>query len=172
MKGQVASATSKELELNVGFKECQGGPFKYGNDKGTLEVHFGGKATLVYSYAGWVRSLKEVAISTRHLGCTIDWGGEWYPELAAEFPLNLYESAKYMNEEVPNSNLALYPTGMQKKVLIANSIGKQGIEWEEEETGVCEQPGVKNEPSSGERGKYFGKLAMEVVEGNIEFKQA
>lgn len=171
VKGTIASPLSTELTLRVAFKECNAGPFRYGPWHGTVEAKFKQKATLVYSYAGWVKSLEEVEVVAKKLKCPFYWEGEWYPEKAEAYPLNLFESATYKTEEVENSDLELYPTGKQQELLLTNNIKGKGLEWEAEEEGVCEESGLEAEPSEGEGGKYSGQLLLEVKKGNIEFKK-
>jgi hypothetical protein len=171
VRGEVKSAEAETLELTVAYKECSGGPFVYGNiRKVTLPVVFRHRAALVYRYAGWLESLQEVPIFTKYLKCATDWQPGTYPEKAQEKPLDLYGAARYSTEEVANENPKLFPTGKQKKLLIDNEVKGKGLEWEEESIGVCE--GEEFELSEGERGRYVGKLQVEVPNGNLEFKES
>jgi hypothetical protein len=168
--GEATSAESETIALMVTYKECSGGLFNYGNiRKVTLPVRFKEKASLVYHYGGWIESDEEIEMVTKYLKCITDWDEGTYPEQAEEKPLNLFTAATYKTEEVPNANEKLYPNGKQKKLLITNEVKSNGIEWEEEGGGACE--GEEITLSEGESGKYFGKLLVEVPNGNVEFKE-
>ena len=169
--GEVSSAESETLELTISYKECTGGPVYVGGKTGAVgypKEHFREKAELVYHYAGWLESEEEVEMVMKGLKCITDWEGETYPEKAEEHPANLYTDATYKTQEVPNANEKLFPSGMQKKILITNEVKGKGLEWEGEGEGVCEEFEVFPE---GEKGKYSGKLLVEVPNGNLEFKE-
>ncbi len=169
--GEVSSAESETLELTISYKECTGGPVYVGGKGGAVgypKEHFREKAELTYHYAGWLESAEEVEMVMKGLKCITDWEGETYPEKAEEHPANLYQDAKFQTQEVPNANERLFPSGMQKKILITNEVKGKGLEWEGEGEGVCEEFEFFPE---GEKGKYSGKLLVEVPSGNLEFKE-
>jgi hypothetical protein len=166
--GEVSTVEAETITLKVSYKKCTAGPLVYGNSgKETLGARFREEALLTYHYAGWIESGEEVEIATKHLKCVTDWEEGTYPEKAEEKPLNHYPDGKYSTEEVSNENAKLFPGGKQKKLMITNEVKEKGLEWEEEGEGPCEEFKF----SEGEKGKYEGKLLVEVPNGNLEFKE-
>jgi hypothetical protein len=150
VSGSIPEETSKTIHLTVTYKECQGGPFSFGNiKKETIEMKFKQKAEFEYHYNGWVDDEEEIEIKANKLNCITAWESGTIPEKAEEYPEAQYGSATYT------------PEG--SKLLITNAFKKAG--WEEEGGGLCEEE--EFELHEGEQGRANGSLLVEIPKGTI-----
>jgi hypothetical protein len=104
--------------------------------------------------------------------CKIDWPRQTVPAKAATAPGGEYFAAKFSTTEVPTlaTQLKKFPSGFQKRLLIANEF--KGMEWHYEE-GKCLGEGGFEEGAEKEEGKsasYKGSLEEEIGGGNLGFE--
>ena len=100
--------------------------------------------------------------------CKIEWPRQTVPAKTTS-PVG----AAYSNTEVPveATQLKKFPSGFQKKLIIANEF--KNMAWRYEE-GKCLGEGAFEEGTSKEEGKnasYIGSLQEEVAGGNLSFAE-
>lgn len=104
--------------------------------------------------------------------CKIEWPRQTVPTKAATAPSGEYSAATYSTNEVPVevTQMKKFPSGFQKKLVIANEF--KGMEWRYEE-GQCLGEGGFEESASKEEGKsgsYKGSFEEELPGGNLSFE--
>jgi hypothetical protein len=125
-----------------------------GTGETTSEVEVGGGAA-TFKIAGKI--------------CKIDWPAQTVPAKAEKDPEEQYSSAVYSNREaaVAAGKAKKFPSGYQKKLVIANEFKKMNWEYEE---GQCTGEGGFEEEAKkveGHDATWTGTLEEEVVGGNL-----
>lgn len=179
-KGTVTQEEFNDFVTEVVYSECfledKFGPKEIGH----LKTRFnGGKpVTYVYHHNGFVEVGTEVeeeeegnvkisggesTFAVSGLKCTITWPAQTIPVKAIKKPEEEYSSATYSNTEVSQTNLKLFPTGFQKRMLITNNFKK--LEYSVS-NGVCEE----FEKQEGKTGAAAGQIEEQVIGGNLSFE--
>jgi hypothetical protein len=103
--------------------------------------------------------------------CKVDWPSQTVPAVAVEKPEKKYSTATYSNTEVPapETQLKKFPSGFQKRLVIANNF--KGMEWSYEEGQCLGEGGFEEgaEKTEGIGATYKGTLEEEVITGNLSF---
>jgi hypothetical protein len=166
------------LKVKANFKECKV-PITVWGEHVSTSTHF--QIELLYHANGLVQNgygLSETAPApsmevgsgsvtmgfANTGGCKVIWPAQTIPASAEKKPLEVYPTAVFSNEEVAATNLKLFPSGFQRKLLITNEF--KGIVFSVEEKGLC----TEFEKTEGSNGHYNGKLLLEVPSGNLGFE--
>ncbi len=104
--------------------------------------------------------------------CKISWPSQTVPAKAVIKPEDAYSTATYSNKEVavPANQVKKFPSGSQKRLVIANDFS--GMEWFYEE-GQCLGEGGFEKGAKKEEGtsaSYKGALEEEIIGGNLSFE--
>jgi len=176
--GTVVATELSSFATAVKFSECLT-EIKFGaKEIGFIKTTFNGghAVTFVYHPNGYVElgteteeEGSEVSISGGEatmfitgLKCTIHWPAQTVPAKAVNKPEEEYSSAVYSNIEVPTTALKSFPSGFQKRLVIANEFKQMEYSIE---GGSCEEF-LQHEFKGG---KYVGTLEEQVVGGNLSF---
>jgi hypothetical protein len=183
-KGLVDKETFKDFSTQIKFGKCLT-EAHFGTFTGGLKTRFNeGKAvSFVYHINGFAEVGEapegtEVKISGGEANfkisgkiCKINWPSQTVPTKAVKDPEGEFSAAVYSNEDVPNEHLTKFPTGLQRKLVIANEF--KGMSYEFEEGQCVGEGGFEEEASKteGKTGKYSGTLREETVGGNLEIAE-
>ncbi len=184
-EGAVSWAASEIFATEVKFSKCltkatyigfvAGTPTSFNKSEPIKFVyHVNGFATLG---SGPAPSEVEVGSGSASISiggkvCKIEWPRQTVPVKAGTAPSGAYSAATYAGKEVPveSTQLKKFPSGFQKKLVIANEF--KGMEWRYEE-GQCLGEGGFEEGASKEEGKsgsYKGSFEEELPGGNLSFE--
>jgi hypothetical protein len=152
--GFVRQATSFNGGLPVKFVYHQNGFSELGSGETTSEVEVGGETTTFKVGNG---------------ACTIGWPAQTVPAIAEKKPESEYSSAVYSNTEVavPETQLKKFPSGFQKRLLIANAF--KGMKYEYIE-GQCKGEGgfeTEFKGAEAKTGLLEGTFEEQVIGGNL-----
>jgi hypothetical protein len=162
--GTVAHFGSNAGELKTGFNGGKPVKFVYhvngfaeeGSGETTTEVELGG-ATTTFTIAGKI--------------CKIGWPEQTVPAVAEKKPEAEYSSAVYSNTEVPvlETQLKKFPSGFQKRMIIANSF--KGMKYVYEEGQCLGEGGFEEEFKGAEAktGLFEGQFEEQVNGGNLSY---
>jgi hypothetical protein len=183
--GSVNKETFQDFSIQIKFGECLT-EAHFGNGfTGGLKTKFNeGKAIgFVYHINGFTEVGEapegtEVKISGGGANfkiagkiCTINWPAQTVPAKAQTEPEGEFSAAVYSNENFANASLKKFPSGLQRKMHIANEFVK--MEWSFEEGQCLGEGGFEEEASKeeGKNAKYKGALLEEVSGGNLEMAE-
>ena len=105
--------------------------------------------------------------------CKIVIPAQTIPVRAIKFPNEEYSSAVYGNTEVEATNLKLFPSGMQKRIVIANEFKKMKFKYAGEETQCTTAPEFEKlaeENGGGASGVYKGSLEERLLGGDLSWE--
>jgi hypothetical protein len=184
-EGAVGFASSPIFASEVKFAEC-GDAVKLGSSYARLKTTFNGGLPIKFAWHanGYAEFGSEETVSEVEIGggtttfsvgggiCKIGWPAQTVPVRAVKKPAEQYSSAVYSNTEVPvlETQLKKFPTGFQKRLIIANEF--KGMKYIYEE-GQCKGEGGFEQEFKGAEGNsgfYKGTLEEEVVGGNLSFQ--
>jgi hypothetical protein len=131
-----------------------------GNGSGE-EVEF--KNAVVLETAAYVK------ISSTKL-CKIIIPEQTIPVRAIKHPEEVFSAAVYSNEEVPATNLKLFPSGFQKRLVIANEFKNMKFKYGGEETQCATAPEFEKQQEEGHIGVWKGTFETWVSSGNLSFE--
>jgi hypothetical protein len=101
--------------------------------------------------------------------CKIDWPAQTVPAAATKDPEGEYSAAVYSNKEVPvaANRAKKFPSGFQKKLVIANEFKR--MKWSYEEGQCAGEGGFEEEAkkTEGSGATWTGTLEEEVIGGNL-----
>jgi hypothetical protein len=104
--------------------------------------------------------------------CKVNWPRQTVPAKAVKKPEEEYSAAAYSTKEVPveEKNLRKFPSGFQKRLLIANEF--KGMEWNYEEGQCLGEGGFEKEAqkTAQKTGVYKGSLEVEAIGSNLSFE--
>ncbi len=176
-KGTVTESPTQLLKLEASYRECHVPIVVFGQHT-TTTTHF--KVEYLYHANGLVQNGNEfetgpepeveigaggVSMSIAHTGgCKVVWPAQNIPFNAESKQLEEYSSAVFSPEEVAATNLKVFPSGFQKKLVIANEF--KGMAYSLEEKGLCSEL----EKTEGRNGHYSGKVEVEAHSGNLGFE--
>lgn len=177
-KGTAAESPTPVLKVVAQYKECIV-PITVFGQHTTTTTHF--KVEYLYHANGLVQvgeGLEETAPApaveigpgsvtmgiANTGGCKVVWPAQTIPFSFEKQPMEQYSAAVFSPEEVAATNLKLFPTGFQKKLVIANEF--KSMDYSIFEKGLCSEL----EKTEGNNGRYTGKLDLEVLSGNLGFE--
>jgi len=188
-KGAVTALESETFETTIHFSHCGWYPqnnslhvnASFSKEGLTLVYHANGYAEAEEDGSGEEVGVKEknevvmrplaaaIKISSSRL-CRIEIPEQTIPARAVAHPTEEFSSAVYTNTETPIVSKK-FPSGFQKKLIIANEFKGVKFAYGGEET-QCETANEKLEEQNNENGgtssgRYSGKLLEEVVGGNL-----
>ena len=182
-EGAVTWATSQTLSTEVKFGMCKT-LAKFGAFTGGISTNFNGGLPVKFVYhvngfveegSGETESEVEVggAASSFKVGgklCTISWPAQTVPVAAIKKPEGEFSAAVYSDNLVPVAVSNKFPSGLQEKLVIANSF--KGMEWAYEEGQCVGEGGFEEEAPKTEAksGAFKGTFEAEVGGGNLGFK--
>jgi hypothetical protein len=172
-KGEVNANQSKTLFTEAKFTECVA-LAKFGKFTGKIPTKFGTPIDVEYHANGFAEvggssesTVKlsapgpiELKIST--IKCKIEIPPQTIPVRAVKHPEEEFSSAVYSNEEVETTFVKKFPSGFQKKLIIANEF--KAVKFNVTE-GQCEES--EEFGKEGHTGKYTGVLRDEIPPGNL-----
>lgn len=190
-EGAVSWSTSPTLATIVKFEKClakvdvegvyEGITAKFNWNPETKKVE---PIKFVYHENGFVElgsgeteSEVEVGSGTASISiagklCKIDWPRQTVPAKAVKDPNETFSAATYSNKEVPvaEKELRKFPSGFQKRLVIANEF--KGMEWSYEEGQCLGEGGFETiaKKTEAKTGTYSGSLEEEIVGGNLSFE--
>jgi hypothetical protein len=188
-KGVVTALESEMFETTIHFTHCGEYPWNtslhypasFSKEGLTLVYHANGYAEAEEDGSGEEVGVKEdkevvlrplaaaIKLPNAHL-CQIDIPEQTIPARAVAHPTEEFSSAVYTNTETPIVSKK-FPTGFQKKLIIANEFKGIKFAYGGEET-QCETANEKLEEQNAENGgttggRYAGTLIEEVTGGNL-----
>jgi hypothetical protein len=105
--------------------------------------------------------------------CKIDWPRQTVPLKAVKDPNETFSAATYSTKEVPvgSKELRKFPSGFQKRLLIANEF--KGMEWSYEEGQCLGEGGFETvaKKEAAKTGTFKGSLEEQIVGGNLSFEK-
>jgi len=180
-KGIVNKETFKDFSTQIKFAKCLT-EAHFGNFTGGLQTVFNEKKPIgfIYHINGFAEigeapegtevtiSGGEASIKIAQKICKINWPSQTIPAKAVKDPEGEFSAAVYSNEDVANGNLTKFPTGLQRKLNIANEF--KGMAYEMEEGQCVGEGGFEEEvgKTEGKTASYTGTLREEVKGGNLE----
>jgi len=184
-EGAVTWAVNKTFATSVKFGSCKT-LAKFGGWTGAINTNFNGglPVKFLYHYNGFVEqgsgeTESEVEVgataSTFKIGyklCKISWPAQTIPIQAIKKPEGTFSSAVYSVNPVPvpESKKSKFPSLVQEKLLIANSL--KGMKWSYEEGQCVGEGGFEEETpkTEGTGASFTGTFEDEVQGGNLGFK--
>jgi len=179
-RGAVTGPTSSTFYSEIRYGGCETELIPAGQSKFRIHppVHFNTPVDLEFHVNGFVETAGEsesevkilnpgaVSIAVHGTGCKISWLPQTVPGKAIKKPEEEYSASTYSLNPVSTEGkrLKLFPTGFQKRLVIANEFKK--LETEVEEEKACEG----SEPTEFKTGSYKGTLEEELVGGNLGFE--
>jgi hypothetical protein len=180
-KGIVNKETFKDFATQIKFAKCLT-EAHFGNFTGGLKTTFnaGTPVGFIYHINGFAEvgnapegtevtiSGGETSIKIAAKICKINWPSQTVPAKAVKDPEGEFSAAVYSNQDFPNERLMKFPSGLQRKMNIANEFKGMTYEFEE---GQCVGEGGFEEEASKTEGKtasFTGSMREEVVGGNLE----
>ena len=180
-KGIVNQETFKDFATQVKFSKCLT-EAHFGTFVGGLRTTFNEKKAIGFVYhingfgeIGNAPEGTEVTISGGDASvkisgkiCNINWPSQTVPAKAVKDPEGEYSSAVHSNGDFAAESLKKFPSGLQRKLYIANEFKNMSFEFEE---GQCVGEGGFEEEANHTEGKtasYTGGLLEEVKGGNLE----
>jgi hypothetical protein len=175
VRGKVTSESSETLYNQVKFSQCVTYlvPEK-AREKLPFKVKFKQSFDLEYHANGYVGSGGEsesevdlvnpgpVEAEVMGTKCILSWLPQVIPVKAEKKPLGEYSAAVFSTEEVAATNLKMFPSGFQKKLVITNEFTHLKTEVSE---GKCEE----FERTETKTGYYKGSFTEEIPRGNLSF---
>ncbi|HMD52400.1 MAG TPA: hypothetical protein VKG62_06765 [Solirubrobacteraceae bacterium] len=180
--GLATSESSEELKLALKFNKCYnpvkdfGGvidlPTRFvakGENKASMEFTFHANGFGEVGTEGEEASV-EVGEGTGEIkvlggkACVISWEHQTVPIKAEKKPEEEYNAATFSNLEEANSHLKAFPSGFQKKLVIANVFKSMKYSFVE---GQCSE---FEKGTEGHTAKYEGNLTTTLVNGNVSFE--
>ena len=175
VKGKVYNASSETLYNTVKFTACKTylTPEK-SREKLEFKVKFKQPFDFEYHANGYVGSggesesevdlvnpgpVEAMVVGTK---CVLSWLPQVIPVRAEKKPEGEYSAATFSNEEVANTNLKMFPSGFQTKLVITNEFTHLKTEVGE---GKCEE----FEKTETKLGYYKGSFTEEIPRGNLGF---
>jgi hypothetical protein len=179
--GIVDKETFKDFAIQIKFGKCLT-EAHFGTFTGGLKTTFNENKAIGFVYhingfaeIGNAPEGTEVTVSGGEANfkisgkiCKINWPSQTVPTKAEKDPEGEYSAAVYSNEDVPNGYIKKFPSGFQRRLVIANEFKGMAYEFEE---GQCVGEGGFEEEASkteGKTAKYTGTLREEVKGGNLE----
>jgi hypothetical protein len=182
--GIVDKETFKDFAIQIKFGKCLT-EAHFGTFTGGLRTTFNeGKAVgFVYHINGFAEvgnapEGTEVTISGGEANfkisgkiCKINWPSQTVPAKAEKDPEGEFSAAVYSNQDFANESIKKFPSGLQRKLNIANEF--KGMAWEYEEGQCVGEGGFEEEASKteGKTARYTGTLLEEVKGGNLEIAE-
>jgi hypothetical protein len=182
--GIVDKETFKDFAIQIKFGKCLT-EAHFGTFLGGLKTTFNENKPIGFVYhingfaeVGEAPEGTEVTISGGEANfkiaakiCKINWPAQTVPAKAVKEPESEFSAAVYSNTDVPNESLKKFPSGLQRKLNIANEF--KGMEYEMEEGQCVGEGGFEEEvnKSEGKTGRYEGSLVEEVRGGNLEIAE-
>jgi hypothetical protein len=176
-KGTVTESPTQVLKVEASYKECVV-PITVWGQHTTTTTHF--KVEYLYHANGLVQTgselvpgpTPEVEIGAGSAtmgisntgGCKVVWPAQTIPSTFAKQPMEQYSAAVFSPEETAATNLKLFPTGFQKKLVITNEF--KSMDYSIFEKGLCSEL----EKTEGNNGHYSGKLILEAASGNLAWE--
>ena len=183
-EGAPVWGTSQTFASEVKFSSC-GTEAKFGTNTGFLKTSFNGGLPIKFLWHvnGFAEIGSEETASEIEVGsgtttftisgkiCKIGWPAQTVPAVAEKKPEGEYSSAVYSNNEIPveESKLKRFPSGFQKRLVIANEFKAMKYTYEE---GQCLGEGGFEEEFKGAEAKtgfYKGTFEEWVEGGNLGF---
>jgi hypothetical protein len=119
-----------------------------------------------------LESAAYIKISASKL-CKIVIPAQTIPVRAIKFPNDEYSSAVFGNIEAEATNLKLFPSGFQKRIVIANEFKKMKFKYAGEETQCTTAPEFEKlaeENGGGASGIYKGSLEERLNGGDLSWE--
>jgi hypothetical protein len=170
-EGAFTEELSPTFTTEIKFTKCLT-IAKFGSFVGGIRTSFNGGnyMKIIYHTNGWAE-LSGAAASFKISGkiCTISWPAQTVPLAAEKKPEEPYSAAVYSNTEVPVVTSKKFPTGFQKRMIIANEFLQ--MKWEDEEGQCTGEGGFEEEAkkTEGHNAKWIGTLEEEVTGGNLSY---
>jgi len=183
-EGEVTWSVSKTVATSVKFGGCKT-LAKFGGWTGAINTNFNGGLPVKFLYhhngfveegSGETESEVEVgaASSAFKIGyklCKISWPAQIIPIQAKNKPEFPFSSATYATHPVPVpiSKKSKFPSLVQEKLVIANSL--HGMKWKYEEGQCVGEGGFEEETpkTEGTGASFIGTFEDEVQGGNLGF---
>jgi len=176
-KGTVTESPTQLLKVSAQYKECIV-PVTVWGQHTTTTTHF--QVEYLYHANGLAQmgdelvagAKPEVEIGSGSVsmgisntgGCKVVWPAQTIPVKFEKQPMEQYSAATFSNEETAATNLKLFPTGFQKKLLITSEFS--GMDYSIFEKGLC----AELEKTEGNNGHYHGSLSLEALSGNLAWE--
>lgn len=183
-EGAIAWEFNPTFATEIKFYKCLT-VAKFGNFTGGIPTRFneGLPMKIVYHINGFAEigtgetetevevGGAEASFKVANKICKINWPAQTVPAAAIKKPEGEYSSAVYSNKEVevPATQIKKFPTGFQKRLIIANEFKR--MKWSYE-SGQCTGEGGFEEEAKvqeGVSGHWIGTLEEEVTGGNLGF---
>jgi len=119
-----------------------------------------------------LESAAYIKISSTKL-CKIVIPAQTIPVRAIKHPEEEFSSAVFSNIETPATNMKLFPSGFQTRLVIANEFKKMKFKYAGEETQCTSAPEfekLSEENGGGSTGVYKGSLEERLPTGNLSWK--
>jgi len=183
-KGIVGEETFKDFATQIKFAKCLT-EAHFGTFVGGLKTSFNGGNPIgfVYHINGFAEvgnapegtevkitgGAATVKISAKI--CNISWPSQTVPAKAVKDPEGEFSAAVYSNQDFANESLNKFPSGLQRKLNIANEF--KGMEYELEEGQCVGEGGFEEEveKTEGKTASYIGTIREEVKGGNLEIAE-
>jgi hypothetical protein len=185
--GEVTETASETFTTGTKYSKCGWYP-----QKNTLHVGAGfSKITVVYHANGYTEALGNgegetyefkkatvletsayIKISATKL-CKIIIPEQTVPVKAIKDPSGEFSAAVFGNAEVAATNLKTFPSGFQKRLIIANEFKKLKFKYAGEETQCTTAPEFEKlaeEGGGGAAGVYKGSLEERLVGGDLSWE--
>jgi hypothetical protein len=119
-----------------------------------------------------LESAAYIKISSTKL-CKIVIPAQTIPVRAIKHPEDEYSSALFSTIETPATNMKLFPSGFQKRMVIANEFKKMKFKYAGEETQCTTAPEFEKlaeENGGGATGVYKGQLEERLLAGDLSWE--
>ncbi len=176
-KGTVTESPTQVLKVSAQYKECVM-PVTVWGQHTTTTTHF--KVEYLYHANGLAQMGDELMAGptpeieigsgsvamgiTNTGGCKLVWPAQTIPVKFEKQPMEQYSAVTFSPEETPATNLKLFPTGIQKKLLVTSEFS--GMDYSIFEKGLCSEL----EKTEGNNGHYSGALSLEAASGNLAWE--
>jgi hypothetical protein len=173
--GEVTQLSSKTLFDQVRYKGCSTAA-KIGSNPIALKTKFSTPISYEYHSNGFAEfggenegevkltSPSSVEIKVQAIKCIIELPVQTVPVKAEKKPNGNYSAVSFETEESENKHKNLFPSGIQRKLLITNAM--KGIQYSFVGGGQCEE--FAN--AEGHAGTISGTLVDELKQGELWFE--
>jgi hypothetical protein len=188
--GEVTEGTSETFTTTTKYSKCGWYP------QGTNTLHVAASfsktgVTVIYHANGYTEAVGNgegeeyefkkaevletaafIKVSSTKL-CKIVIPAQTIPVRAIKFPNEEFSSAVFSNIETPATNLKLFPSGFQKRLVISNEFKKMKFKYAGEETQCTTAPEfekLSEEGGGGVTGVYKGQLEERLPAGDLSWE--
>jgi hypothetical protein len=186
LNGEITETESETLTTTIKYAKCGWYPQKnslhvaanwsnsglkiiYHANGYTETVGNGEGETLEFKKAVILETAAYIKINASKL-CKIVIPEQTVPIAAIKNPEAEYSAAVYSNNEVAASNLKYFPSGFQKRIVIANEFKKLKFVYSGEETQCAEALEFAKEQKEGVTGVYKGSVEPYIQYGDLSFE--